>query len=109
MAGLAVHDDAASDRVFRKLLPLVERGATDPRNFVKKGVSWALRNIGKRNRALNTAAIASARRILATASRAAGGGRGAAPAAGAARWVAADALRELGSDDVRRRLERRGR
>jgi 3-methyladenine DNA glycosylase AlkD len=51
MAGLAAHDEAASDRAFRKRLPLVERGATDPRNFVKKGVSWALRNIGTRNRA----------------------------------------------------------
>jgi len=55
--GLAVHDKAATDRAFRKLLSVIERGAFDERNFVKKAVNWALRNIGKRNRALNAAAI----------------------------------------------------
>jgi 3-methyladenine DNA glycosylase AlkD len=104
MAGLAVHDKTAADGAFVKLLPLVERGASDDRNFVKKAVNWALRNIGKRNRALNVAAVACARRILATANKRAGGERGGDPGARAARWVATDALRELTSERVRARL-----
>ena len=63
MAGLAVHDKQAEDERFVALLDLIEREAGDPRNFVKKAVNWALRNIGKRNAALNAAAVASARRI----------------------------------------------
>jgi 3-methyladenine DNA glycosylase AlkD len=106
IAGLAVHDKTAPDRAFVRLLPLVERGATDPRNFVKKAVNWALRNVGKRNRALNAAAVASAKKILARANRAAGGERGGQPGARAARWVATDALRELGSPKVRARIAR---
>ena len=105
MAGLAVHDQAAPDRAFMKLLPLIERAAWDDRNFVKKAVNWALRNIGKRNLALHAAATARAGRILAAANRRAGGERGGDAAARSARWVAADALRELGSDAVRARLE----
>ncbi len=106
MAGLAVHDKAAGDQAFRKLLPLIERGASDERNFVKKAVNWALRNIGKRNRALNAAAIACAERILAGANRRAGGERGGDAAARSARWVAGDALRELRSAKVQARLVR---
>ncbi|MCE9576905.1 MAG: DNA alkylation repair protein, partial [Deltaproteobacteria bacterium] len=60
MAGLASHDKAADDAAFRALLPLIARGALDERNFVKKAVNWALRNIGKRNLALNAAAITCA-------------------------------------------------
>ena len=82
MAALAVHDKSAPDAAFRKFLPLITRGATDERNFVKKAVNWALRQIGKRNAALNRAASATAREIQRIDSR-------------AARWVAADALREL--------------
>jgi 3-methyladenine DNA glycosylase AlkD len=82
MAALAVHDKTAPDGVFRKFLPLIQRGATDDRNFVKKAVNWALRQIGKRNAALNRAAQATAREIQAIDSK-------------AARWIAADALREL--------------
>ncbi len=104
MAGLAAHDKAASDRAFLKLLPLVERCASDDRNFVKKAVNWALRNVGKRNRALNAAATACARRILAAANERAGGERGGDPAARAARWVATDALRELTSEKVQARF-----
>jgi hypothetical protein len=63
MAGLAVHDKAAPDRSFSGLFPLIERGAFDPRNFVKKAVNWALRNVGKRNPALNAAAVACAEAI----------------------------------------------
>jgi len=82
MAALAWHDKAGSDAAFRRFLPAVKRGATDERNFVKKAVNWALRQIGKRNRALNRAAIATAREIQRIDSS-------------AARWIAADALREL--------------
>jgi 3-methyladenine DNA glycosylase AlkD len=109
MAGLAAHDKAASDAAFRRLLRIIEQGAFDERNFVKKAVNWALRNIGKRNRALHAAAIASAERIRAAANQRAGGERGGDPEARAARWVAADALRELSSDKVRARLARKGR
>jgi 3-methyladenine DNA glycosylase AlkD len=105
MAGLAVHDKAADDRAFLALLPLIEAAATDERNFVKKAVSWALRNIGKRDRALNRAAIASAEKIRNVANRRAGGERGGDPAARAARWVATDALRELTSAKVQARLK----
>lgn len=82
IASLSVHDKAAPDAAFLALLPLIERAAFDERNFVKKAVNWALRQIGKRNAVLNTAAMATARRLRESDSR-------------AARWVAADALREL--------------
>jgi 3-methyladenine DNA glycosylase AlkD len=104
MAGLAVHDTSATDRMFRRLLPVIARGATDDRNYVKKAVNWALRNIGKRNRTLNAAAIARAETICAAANRRAGGQRGGDPAARSARWVATDALRELTSERVQARL-----
>ncbi len=105
MAGLAVHDKAASDQAFLKLLPLIERAAKDERNFVKKAVNWALRNIGKRNRALNAAAIVRAEKIRAAANKRAGGERGGDAAARSARWVAVDALRELTSAKVQARLK----
>ena len=105
MAGLAVHDRAAADRAFLALLPVIERGALDERNFVKKAVNWALRNIGKRNRALHGAAVACATRIRTGANRQAGGERGGDPAVRSARWVASDALRELTSEKVRARLK----
>jgi len=105
MAGLAVHDKATTDRAFRKLLSVIERGAFDERNFVKKAVNWALRNIGKRNRALNAAAIASAEKIRSVANKRAGGERGGDPRTRGARWVAADALRELTSEKAQARLK----
>jgi 3-methyladenine DNA glycosylase AlkD len=82
MAALAWHDERAENGLFLAYLALCEKYAFDDRNFVKKAVNWALRNIGKRNRALNRAAVACARRIAHQESR-------------AARWVAADAIREL--------------
>ncbi len=94
MAASAVHDKAAPDERFAALLPLIEREAPDRRNFVRKAVSWALREIGKRNLALNEAAVATARRMQET------GGR-------SARWVASDALRELTGEAVQRRLHDR--
>jgi 3-methyladenine DNA glycosylase AlkD len=93
-AFLACHDKKAPDAEFRKYLKVIEREAWDERNFVRKAVNWALRNIGKRNPALNRTAIASARRIALQGSR-------------AARWIAADALRELKSEAVQTRLRRR--
>jgi 3-methyladenine DNA glycosylase AlkD len=92
MAALAVHDRRAPDGRFLAMLPLIERESHDERNFVKKAVNWALRQIGKRNRELNAAAIAAGERIRAQGSR-------------AARWIAADALRELRSEKVRARLK----
>jgi len=82
MAGMAVHRKELPDAVFRRMLPVIAREATDERNFVKKAVNWALRQIGKRNPALRRAALAEARRIARLDSR-------------AARWIAADARREL--------------
>jgi len=102
MAGLASHDKGATDRAFLRLLPSIERGAFDERNFVKKAVSWALRNIGKRNQALNAAAIARAEKIRESTD--AHGTRRGTPKARAARWVANDALRELTSAKVQARL-----
>jgi 3-methyladenine DNA glycosylase AlkD len=94
-AFLACHDKRAPNAEFRKYLEVIEREAWDERNFVRKAVNWALRNIGKRNRALNRAAMASAKRIARQNSR-------------ASRWIAADALRELTSEAVQARLRRRG-
>jgi 3-methyladenine DNA glycosylase AlkD len=93
-AFLACHDKRAPDAKFRKYLNVIERESWDERNFVRKAVNWALRNIGKRNAALNRAATASARRIAMQGSR-------------SARWIAADALRELKSEAVQTRLRRR--
>jgi len=82
MAGMAVHRKELPDDVFLDFLPVIARESTDGRNFVRKAVNWALRQIGKRNPRLRRAAIAAARRIHRLDSP-------------AARWVAADALREL--------------
>lgn len=82
MAALAVHDKKAADDKFIRFLPVILIHATDDRNFVKKAVSWALRQIGKRNGLLRELAIQTALQIRALDSR-------------AARWIAADALREL--------------
>lgn len=95
LAESAVHDKASGDDVFMDFLPLIEREAGDPRHYVRKAVNWALRQIGKRNLALNHRAIESALRIQANGIR-------------SARWVASDALRELRSEAVQRRLRQRG-
>jgi 3-methyladenine DNA glycosylase AlkD len=91
MCALAVHDKKAPDEPFLHFLALIEREAADERNFVKKAVNWALRQIGKRNGDLNAAAVATATRLRESGSK-------------AARWVASDALRELTSESVRRRV-----
>jgi 3-methyladenine DNA glycosylase AlkD len=93
MAYLAVHDKKVADEAFSQFFPLIQREATDSRNFVKKAVNWALRQIGKRNRNLNTQAIETAHQIQQLDSK-------------AARWIAADALRELTSDKVQQSLKK---
>jgi 3-methyladenine DNA glycosylase AlkD len=92
IACLAWHDKKASDEKFIDLFPVIIRGATDERNFVKKAVNWALRNIGKRNINLNRAAINVANEIRQLDSK-------------AARWVASDAIRELESESIQKRLK----
>ncbi|MHB8597094.1 MAG: DNA alkylation repair protein [Ktedonobacteraceae bacterium] len=84
MAELAVHDKQSFDEAFLPFFPLIQHYATDPRNFVKKAVNWALRQIGKRNSHLRTLALACANEILLVDSK-------------TARWVAKDAMRELQS------------
>jgi len=91
MAVLTVHDKMASDAKFLKFLPIIQRESIDERNFVKKAVNWALRQIGKRNLSLNKAAIKTAEQIRKIDSR-------------SARWIAADALRELKGAPVQTRL-----
>ncbi|MEE9163389.1 MAG: DNA alkylation repair protein [Thermoplasmata archaeon] len=91
IAYLAVHHKEADDAVFVAFFPLIEREAADGRNYVKKAVNWALRQIGKRNRDLNEEAIAVAERVHDIDSP-------------SARWVASDALRELQSEAVQARL-----
>jgi len=100
MAYLAYKDKTAPDAKFLRLLAIIRRESRDDRNFVRKAVNWALRNIGKRNRALNRAAIRTAREIRTQNSGASHRIAGAA----AARWIAADALRELTSPAVQKRL-----
>lgn len=92
MATLAVHDKPQEDGPFLDFLSHIEREAEDERNFVKKAVNWALRQIGKRNRRLNGAAIRTARTMGVLPSK-------------SARWIAGDALRELESEKIRRRIK----
>ena len=96
LASLALHDKRTGDEPFVRCLPLVERAAADERNFVKKGVSWALRGVGRRNPALNAAAVRLARRLVDSPHP-------------AGRWVGRDALKELTSAAVRRQLAERRR
>jgi len=91
IACLAWHAKQAPDKDFIGYLKIIKAGATDERNFVKKAVNWALRNIGKRNAALNKEALKAAREIQKIDSK-------------AARWIAADAIRELESDKIQVRL-----
>lgn len=91
LACLAWHDKQAADERFVQLMPIIVQGATDDRNFVKKAVNWALRNVGKRNRHLNAVAIETAQEIQQIDAK-------------PARWIARDALRELQGEAVQRRL-----
>jgi 3-methyladenine DNA glycosylase AlkD len=94
MAGQAGHNKTASDAEFLALLPIIEKGAQDERNFVKKAVNWALRRIGGRSPKLYDAAIATAKRLAAS---------DVAPC----RWVGKDALRDLSRPLVRARVARK--
>ena len=94
MAVLAVHDKDANDSLFLQWLRLIKDASNDERNVVKKAVNWALRQIGKRNLRLNEAAIRTAKAVQKLDSS-------------SARWIAADALKELMSDAVGTRLRNR--
>ena len=94
IACLAWHNKEAADERFIQLFPVIKVGATDERNFVKKAVSWALRNIGKRNANLNKAGIQAAKEIQQMDSK-------------AARWIASDAIRDLTSEAAQRRVRKR--
>lgn len=94
IAWLAVHDKKAEDACIAQFLPVLEKHSTDERNFIKKAVNWSLRQIGKRNLALNEKAVAAARKIKAGNTK-------------AGRWIAADALRELTSEKTLERLQKK--
>lgn len=93
IATLAWHDKEAADEDFVRQMPIIKAGAGDGRNYVKKGVSWALRNIGKRNPNLNKIAIGTADELLAMESK-------------TAQWIARDTMRDITSEATRRRFER---
>lgn len=88
---LAWHDKTSADQQFIACFPLIKACSTDPRNFVKKAVNWAVRNIGKRNLALNRAAIELSEELLAQGDK-------------TATWIARDALRELQSEKIQQRV-----
>ncbi len=92
MAALASHDKKSNDQAFKKFFPAIKREAKDSRNFVRKAVNWALRGIGKRNLKLNKLAVKTAREIQKINSK-------------TAKWIAGDALRELQSKAVQKRLK----
>ena len=94
LASVALKDRTARDAEFLRGLKLIEKAATDDRNFVKKGVNWALRGIGERNLALNAAAVELANKLAQAAEP-------------APRWIGKDALRQLGSAATQRRLQRK--
>jgi 3-methyladenine DNA glycosylase AlkD len=91
IAELSWHDKSAPDEKMEQFFPVIAREAWDERNFVKKAINWALRNIGKRNVNLNRLAIQWANEIARQGSR-------------PSRWIASDALRELQSQRVQARL-----
>lgn len=92
MARLAVSDKKADDKQFEVFFPIIKREACDNRNFVKKAVNWALRQIGKRNVNLNRKAIETAADMKEMDSR-------------STKWIASDAIRELTSESVQKRLQ----
>lgn len=92
LASVALHDKKADDEPFAKCLPLIERAATDKRNFVKKGVSWALRGVGRRSRVLHSVSVALAKRLAGSADS-------------TERWVGKDVLKDLERPAVKKRLK----
>jgi 3-methyladenine DNA glycosylase AlkD len=95
VACLAWHKKQASDQDFTRLFPTIKCGALDERNYVRRAVNWALRNIGKRNLNLNMTAIELAREIQQTGSK-------------SAIWIGSDALKELESESVKRKFAKKG-
>jgi 3-methyladenine DNA glycosylase AlkD len=89
----AWHDKDAVDKQFTALFPIIKAGADDSRNFVKKAVNWAIRNIGKRNLALNQAAIVFSEELLLMEDK-------------TARWIARNALKEMQSEKMQARLNK---
>jgi 3-methyladenine DNA glycosylase AlkD len=96
LASVALHDKAAPDARFIATLPLIERASTDDRNFVRKGVSWALRGIGGRNLVLHEAALKLAHKLTASSDR-------------AARWIGKDAIRDLSRPTLKKKLRARAK
>ena len=94
MTCLAWHDKESPDSKFNIFFPHIRHAATDERNYVKKAVNWALRQIGKRNKGLNDRSIRLARDIIKTS-----------PDSRSAQWIAKDALRELTGEAVQNRLK----
>jgi 3-methyladenine DNA glycosylase AlkD len=94
LACLALHDKTATDSPFLKSLKLIEKAASDERNFVKKGVSWAVRSIGGRNKALNSATLELSRRLAESEDP-------------TARSIGKLGIRDLGSPALQRRFARR--
>jgi len=92
IACLAWHDKGAPDEKFIELIPAINSGAADDRNFVKKAVSWALRNIGKRNRNLNQVALEAAEKLKASEIK-------------TERWIGSDTIRDITSPAAVRRLD----
>jgi 3-methyladenine DNA glycosylase AlkD len=95
VAALAVHDKKSANAQFQNFLPIIKRESTDERNFVRKATNWALRQIGKRNMQLNLLALKTARQIQQKNSK-------------SARWIASDAIRELTSASVQKKLRKNG-
>jgi 3-methyladenine DNA glycosylase AlkD len=93
LAALALHDKDADDTAFLKCLPLIETAASDERNFVKKGVSWALRAIGTRNVKLHAEVMEVAWQLKAAPNS-------------SARWIGSDVMRDITRPVVARRLAR---
>jgi 3-methyladenine DNA glycosylase AlkD len=93
MAALSVHDKKADDKRFEQFYPLIKKGSADERNYVRKAVNWALRQIGKRSKDLNISAVRVGKEIQKIDSK-------------AARWIASDALRELQSPKIKNRFRK---
>lgn len=92
IACLAWHDKTAPDEKFISLIPVIKKAATDPRNYVKKAVSWALRHIGKRNGNLNKLAIEAAKEIRQIDSK-------------TAKWIGSDVIRDITRESIQNKLK----
>jgi len=93
MAWLAVHDKKTDDPEFEGFLTIIKKESTDERNYVRKAVNWALRNIGKRNITMNKKAIEISKEIQKIDSK-------------TARWIASDAIRELASEKIQEKVRK---